>query len=209
MPYYELLCLANGRLGRAELGDLLKKTCRAFMENGATVTRISPLGATGHGPRKLAYRIRQNQQTYDSGFYVNVCAFSSPQALAEVSRQLKIDERVIRHLPLKRSFKDAIEPIPDVDQVPPPTGGSDPNDPEFALRKFMAEYEQEFPKGALHQSSDLAKENKSSGDTDSSKPVDRTVDSVLASLKTSAQATKTQRSTGLDWLSRLKKDPER
>lgn len=209
MPYYEVLCLASGRLARAELGDVMKKTCRAFMDNGATVTRISPLGATGNGPRTLAYRIRQNQQTYTTGFYFNVCAFSSPKALAEVNRQLFIDERVLRHLPLKRTFEDAVNPIPDIDEVPPRPVGSDPNDPEYALRKFMADYEKEFPDGSSYHAGDSEERSIKSSDDDSSIPVDKAVQSVLESLKASAESSKTKSSTGLDWLSGLKKDPPR
>lgn len=210
MPYYELLCLASGKLGRAELRDLLKKTCRAFMDNGATVTRLSPLDATGYGPRELAYHIRQNQQTYETGFYVNVCAFASPAALAEVNRQLRIDERVLRHLTIKKGFRDAVKPIPGVDDLPPPTSGLDPNDPEYALRKFMAEYEQEFPDGNLYQTEvvddEAAARAKQSGTAkDASLPT--AVDDVLASLKASSASPKKE-SVGLDWVSDLtKKSP--
>ena len=93
MPYYEVLCLASGRLSRNELTSVLHKACRAFMDNGGTVTRLAPLGADGNGPRKLGYRIRQNQVSYETAFFVNVCAFSSPATIVEVSRQLHIDDR--------------------------------------------------------------------------------------------------------------------
>eukprot|EP00171_Calliarthron_tuberculosum_P017277 IDg17277t1 len=108
MPYYEVLCLAHGRLGRKELGDLLRKTCLAFMEQGGIVTRLTAMGADGYGARKLAYRIRQNQTNYDTGFYVNVCAFATPDALNEVDRRLKLDERVLRHKTLNLPLESAL-----------------------------------------------------------------------------------------------------
>lgn len=203
MPYYEVLCLASGKLGRAELADLLRKTCKAFMDNGASLTRISPLGATGHGPRELAYSIRQNQVTYKTGFYVNVCAFASPEALTEVNRQLKIDERVLRHLAIKKSFRDAVQPIPHIDQAPPIESSLDPNDPDYALRKFMSEYEREFPDGNLNRAKDGGESTADSlgGEPESSGSAVR---SVLASLKASSQEMQKRQKPGLGWLSDLK-----
>lgn len=144
MPYYEVLCLASGKLGRKELGSLIHKACRAFMDNGATVTRIRSLGATGHGPRDLAYPIRINQVSYHNGFYVNVCAFASPSALAEVNRQLKIDERVLRHLAIRKPITDAAKPIPEIDQPLPARRQQNQSKPEYELQTFLAEYDREY-----------------------------------------------------------------
>lgn len=176
------------------------------MDNGATVTRISPLGASGHGPRELAYSIRQNQVTYKTGFYVNVCAFASPQTLAEVNRQLKIDERVLRHLAIKKSFKDAMQPIPHIDQLPPAGSGLDPNDPDYALRKFMSDYEREFPDGNLNRAAEAGESipARQAGELESA---DTAVNNVIASLKASSQAIQRKQRPGLGWLSDLKKDP--
>lgn len=111
------------------------------------MTRLVPLGANGNGPRKLAYRIRRNQVSYDTGFYINVCAFASPATLNEVSRQLKIDERVLRHAVYKRSLLDCMRRIPDVDDVPNIARTLDPTDADFELHKFIGEFQQEFPHG--------------------------------------------------------------
>lgn len=205
MPYYELLCVASGKLGRTELGDLLRKTCRAFMDNGGTVTRISPLGANGHGPRDLAYRIRINQVSYNTGFFVNVCAFASPTALAEVDRQLKIDERMLRHLALKRPIRTAVEPLPLIDELPPGGTTADPNDPNFALQKFLEDYEREFPDGTTYSARD-AKDSQVA-DKVRSMNSDKAVKDVVASLKASSKAVGGNQDPGLSWLSDLKKDP--
>ncbi len=146
MPYYEVLCLASGRLARQELSDLLRKTCRAFMDQGGIVTRIAPMGANGFGPRKLAYRIRKNQVSYETGFFVNVCAFATPDILTEVERRLKLDERVLRHKTLKKTLKHMAEDSPDMDEQIEDTGLTE-NDPEFAMRKFVEEHSREFPDG--------------------------------------------------------------
>lgn len=147
MPYYELLCLASGKLNRKELGDVLRKTCRSFMDNGGTVTRMVPLGADGHGPRKLAYRIRLNQVSYHTGFYVTFCAFASPKTLDEVRRQLKIDERVLRHVAFRRRISDALVPLADVNDEPPSRSTVTMGDPQYELFKFIEEYQRDFPDG--------------------------------------------------------------
>lgn len=177
------------------------------MDNGATLTRISPLGATGHGPRDLAYSIRQNQVTYKTGFFVNVCAFASPTALEEVNRQLKIDERVLRHLAIKKSFRDAVQPIPDINQAPPTDSGLDPSDPEYALRKFMSEYEREFPGGDLNRTK-AERANTSETPKDRSGPSGAAVENVLASLKASSQEMRRKEKPGLAWLSNLKDETD-
>lgn len=180
------------------------------MDNGAVLTRISPMGATGHGPREMAYTIRQNQVSYKTAFFVNVCAFASPQALAEVDRQLKIDERILRHLPIKKTFRDAIQPIPDIDHAPPPASGLDPSDPNYELQKFLSEYDREFPAGT-QTSSQRPKHHRDSRDFADTKRDSggSAVQNVIASLKASSHELKAKQKPGLEWLSDLKdsKDP--
>lgn len=209
MPYYEVLCLASGKLGRKELGSVLHKTCRAFMDNGATVTRISPLGATGNGPRDLAYRIRINQVSHHKGFFVNVCAFASPTALAEVERQLKIDERVLRHIAIRKRTMDAVKPIPDIDQPPPLKAAVTKNDPEHALRQFLVEHEQDLAVKEYEQTAEKKTEVLAD---DQQTPAFRggqngKMDEVVASLKAWSQAEKPTSDPSLNWLSDLKKNP--
>lgn len=116
------------------------------MDNGAIITRVEPFGADGYGPRKLAYRIRKNQVNYTTAFYVNVCAFATPQTLTEVERRLKLDERVLRHLTVRKSLEAATKPLPDIDRVLQ-TSNLDESDPQFALQKFLTEYARENPDG--------------------------------------------------------------
>lgn len=209
MPYYELICLASGKLGRAELKNLILKTCRTFMDNGATISRIAPLGATGQGPRELAYRIRRNQVTHKTGFYINFCAFASPETLAEVNRVLKIDERVLRHIALRRRIMEAIKPIPDIDAAPPAERGLDPNDPEYAMRKFMIEYEREFPDGSisLRGGSNGTERVGVDGVPGKMSETDaKAVDDVVASLKASSMGKRSTKESGLAWLAAFEKD---
>jgi ribosomal protein S6 len=146
MPYYEVLVLAPGKLTRRQLGDVVTRTVRAFMSLGGVVTRLHPLGATGYGARKLAYPIRKGQEKFTTGYYVNICAFSSPATLKEVCRRLRLDESVLRLLPVKRPLDYAAAPPPDTEYTLPEAEG-DPNDPSFALRELVREFERENPDG--------------------------------------------------------------
>lgn len=210
MPYYELLCLASGHLNRKELGDVLRKTCQAFMNNGATVTRLLPLGADGNGPRKLAYRIRLNQVSYHTAYFVNVCAFSSPAAVAEVSRQLRIDERVLRHGVFRRSMHDALLPIPDANDVPAMNRVVGTDDPDFQLQKFLHEYQRDFPDGVNitevqagdTEGVEVVDENGSS--YSSINPQEESVQDILAKLKASAPVPP-KIDDDFSWMSKLKK----
>lgn len=204
MPYYEVLCLANGRLNRLELSEVLRKACRAFMDNGGTVTRIVPLGADGNGPRKLAYRIRQNQVSHHTAFFVNICAFSSPATLMEVNRQLGIDERVLRHLAVRRPIEACMRQLPDPNDRVPKSDISDPSDPDYTLRKFMEEYERDFPDGVSFTVGDDNYHPVSTEEQNSTNP-DKSVEQVVARLKGSARGPKDNSSPGLAWLSKLDK----
>ncbi|PXF49058.1 30S ribosomal protein S6 [Gracilariopsis chorda] len=209
MPYYEVLCLASGKLGRKELGSLLHKTCRAFIDNGATVTRISPLGATGNGPRDLAYRIRINQVSHHKGFFVNVCAFASPKALAEVERQLKVDERMLRHIAIRKPTTDAVKPIPDIDQPPRVKTGVSKNDPEHALRQFLVEHERDLAVKEYEQTRKNVREALADGEHTAALRGGENgkMNEVVASLKAWSEAEKPNSDPSLNWLSDLKRNP--
>lgn len=146
MPYYEVLCLAQGRLARRDLFDLTARTAKSIMSLGGIVTRMHALGSSGRGARKLAYTIRRAQVSHDTGFYLSICAFASPAALAEVLRRLSLDEAVLRVLPVRKDATDAAAPPPDAERA---LGGTavGKGDPSHALHEFLAEYEARFPEG--------------------------------------------------------------
>lgn len=146
MPYYEVLCLAPGTLSRKELGGLVRRAAKWFMNEGGVVTRLHALGADGTGSRSLAYNIRRNQVTHTTGYYINVCAFAKPDTLKEVCRRLALDEDVLRLLPLRRDISEATAAPADLDYELPPEA-IDPKDPTFALEEFLREYETQHPEG--------------------------------------------------------------
>lgn len=142
MPYYELLALASARTTRAGLVDLTTRTAAAFLDGGATLTRLATLPPAGApagapaGPRRLAYRIRRNQVNHHYAYYLQFCAFASPVTLAEVSRRLRNDDAVIRHLAVKLPLAAAVRPLPS----PTATTSSGATAGEDALDQVAREY---------------------------------------------------------------------
>lgn len=183
------------------------------MNNGATVTRMVPLGADGNGARKLAYRIRLNQVSYHTGFYVTFCAFASPSALEEVRRQLRIDERVLRHVVFRRRISDALFPLADVNDEPPSLNTMSKEDPQYELTKFIQEFQRDFPQGLISGETSPA-EGASAIDaleTEETKLIENEQDSVrqiVDQLRATSADIETEGDTGLAWLSKLEK-PER
>jgi ribosomal protein S6 len=190
MPYYQVLCLASGRLSRRELSDLVFKTARAFMSQGAVVTRLHALGANGHGPRQLAYNIRRGQVNYPTGYYLNICAFASPAALKEVSRRLSLDESVLRFLATRAHPSEAAAPPPNIDRSLP-AADADPSDPAFELRKFLNEYERDFPDGQTVEAAPRPDEDHSHNTSSSHQRSqdDAAVEAVLRNMQASAAST--------------------
>lgn len=146
MPYYEVLCLAQGRLARRDLSALTARTVRSIISLGGVVTRMQAVGSSGRGARPLAYTIRRAQVSHDTGFYLSVCAFASPAALAEVLRRLRLDEAVLRVLPVRKAATDAAAAPPDAARALGGTAVAE-GDPSHALHQFLAEYEARFPDG--------------------------------------------------------------
>lgn len=220
MPYYEVLCLAQGRLTRRELGDLATRTARAFMSHGGVVTRLHAVGAAGAGPRPLAYTVRRAQVSHAAGFYFCVCAFASPAALAEVTRRLRLDEAVLRALPVRKNPTDAAAPPPDAGRRLPGSGAVR-GDPAFELHQFLDEYDRRFPDGqavvAASDDSNVVVERRAGDDaalqavisnlratTDAAIERGRAHNPEAASKSTSANS-----DSGLAWLLNLDEKKER
>lgn len=220
MPYYEVLCLAKGRLTRRQLGDLATRTARAFMSQGGVVTRLHALGGTGDGPRPLAYTIRRAQVSHTTGFYFNVCAFASPGALREVCRRLSLDEDVLRSLPVRKHPTEAAAAPPSADRRLPDSGTAR-GDPAFELHQFLSEYDRQFPDGQVVEpasdDSDVLMERQA-GD-------DAALQAVISNLRATADAateggrsqdpeaattsTTAKSDPGLGWLLNLDEKKER
>lgn len=93
MNPYEVLLMLDGELGEAQQGEIVGR-CKEIVENGDG----SWLEAAEWGRRKLAYEIDHKTDA----FYHLLTFNSSPAALEEVTRVMKITEGVIRHMAVRR-----------------------------------------------------------------------------------------------------------
>ena len=94
MNPYEVLLMLDAEVGEAQQGEIVGR-CKEIIENGSG----NWLEAADWGRRKLAYEIDHKTDA----FYHLLTFDSSPAALEEVTRVMKITEGVIRHLAVRRT----------------------------------------------------------------------------------------------------------
>lgn len=90
MRDYELLYIVKTDLSEEETQATVERYNALLEKEGAEVTSVDKWGK-----RKLAYVINK---TYRDGYYVLVNFKGESNAVNEVDRLMKIDERLIRHL---------------------------------------------------------------------------------------------------------------
>ena len=92
MPYYESVFIARPDISAAQV-EALTETFRSIVgETGGNVTKTEYWGL-----RNLTYRIKKNRK----GHYVLLNINAPAKAVAELERQLKINEDVLRYLTVK------------------------------------------------------------------------------------------------------------
>lgn len=90
MRDYELLFIVKTEVGEEDTQAIIDRYVNVLTEQGAEVANVDKWGK-----RRLAYTI---DKTYTDGYYVLVTFKGSNEAVNEVSRLMKIDERLIRHM---------------------------------------------------------------------------------------------------------------
>lgn len=90
MRDYELLFIVKTEVGEEDTQSVIDRYVNVLTEQGAEVTNIDKWGK-----RRLAYTIAK---TYTDGYYVLVTFKGGNEAVDEVSRLMKIDERLLRHM---------------------------------------------------------------------------------------------------------------
>jgi len=106
---YEILLLLDPELTEEQQADLVGRTKELIEKGGGTVDRHDVWGR-----RKLAYEIEKKSE----GSYHLLLFSSTPETLDEVSRVLKIDDAVLRHMATRRGGGSLPEPG-SVDTGPP------------------------------------------------------------------------------------------
>ncbi|KAL4853681.1 37S ribosomal protein MRP17 [Chlorella vulgaris] len=97
MPLYELFAVAKPALGQAAIGSMMKAVASKVMEQGGVVTDLR-----SYGERKLAYDIRQPNVRFAKASMWQINFAANPKMLSELDHTLRVDERMLRWLVLKR-----------------------------------------------------------------------------------------------------------
>ena len=96
MKHYETIYIANPNLKDEEYGDILTKF-RDSIEKLKGVT----IKTEEWGKQKLAYQLKK----FDNGLYVLIEYCGEPGMTAELERNLKLDERVLKYQTVKLADK--------------------------------------------------------------------------------------------------------
>jgi small subunit ribosomal protein S6 len=99
---YEILLLLDPELAEAKQADVVARLRALIEKGGGTLERHDVWGR-----RKLAYPIDKKEE----GVYHLLSFTSSPETLDELSRVLKIDDDVMRHMATRRPEGGPSEPI--------------------------------------------------------------------------------------------------
>ncbi len=93
MRHYETLFIINPDLTEEDTAATVEKFAGILTDGGATMVKLDHWGR-----RRLAYEVKK----FSKGYYVLFEYGASPEAVAEMERNFKIDERVIRFLTVKK-----------------------------------------------------------------------------------------------------------
>lgn len=118
MTEYEILLLLDPDLTEEKQADVVQRT-RALIEQGGGAFERQDVW----GRRRLAYEIDHKEE----GIYHLLSFTASPETLDEISRVLKIDDGVMRHMATRRIQGGPAGPV----AAPEPIGedvGSEPAD---------------------------------------------------------------------------------
>jgi len=99
---YEILLLLDPELAEEKQADVVARLRDMIEKGGGTFQRHDVWGR-----RKLAYPIDKKEE----GVYHLLSFTSSPETLDELSRVLKIDDDVMRHMATRRPEGGPSEPI--------------------------------------------------------------------------------------------------
>jgi small subunit ribosomal protein S6 len=100
---YEILLMLDPELAEERQAEVVSRTRELIEKGGGAFARHD-----AWGKRKLAYEIDKKSD----GSYHLLLFSATPETLDEVSRVLKIDDAVMRHMATRRSEGGLAEPLP-------------------------------------------------------------------------------------------------
>jgi small subunit ribosomal protein S6 len=92
MPLYESIFIARQDVPTTQVETLTKMFSDIIVKDGGKVTKTEPWGL-----RNLAYRINKNKK----GHYVLLNIDAPPAAIAEMERNMKLNEDVLRFMTVR------------------------------------------------------------------------------------------------------------
>lgn len=92
MPAYECVFIARQDLTQSQSEGLAQKFSEILQNNGGTVSKVEHWGL-----RQLAYRIKKNRK----GYYHLMNIEALPVAVAEMERNMGLDEDILRFLTVR------------------------------------------------------------------------------------------------------------
>lgn len=92
MPYYESVFIARPDISSAQVDGLVETFEKAIAGGGGSIQKKEYWGL-----RNLAYRIKKNRK----GHYMLMNIDAPANAVAEMERQMRINEDVMRHMTLR------------------------------------------------------------------------------------------------------------
>jgi small subunit ribosomal protein S6 len=96
MPLYQITVIARAGSSAADIHALLTKLNQLVLDKSGVVA-----GVSNWGVQKLAYRMKAHQEFHTQGRLMQLKFVVSPEALKELTRNMKLDERVLRFMTIK------------------------------------------------------------------------------------------------------------
>lgn len=103
MPYYETVFIARQDVSAKQVEDYTKAFTKIVNDNGGKVKKTESWGL-----RNLAYKIKKNKK----GHYVLIHSDAPAAAIAEMERNIKLNEDVLRHMTVRiDEFPEGPSPV--------------------------------------------------------------------------------------------------
>ncbi len=92
MPLYEHLFIARQDVSQQQVDGMIDTQKNIITENGGTVSKVEPWGL-----RTMSYRIKKNRK----GHYTLLNIEAPHEAVAEMERQMRLNEDILRFMTLR------------------------------------------------------------------------------------------------------------
>lgn len=99
MRHYETIYITNPNLSEENNKEVIEKFSNLPQKHDGVVVKIEEWGS-----KRLAYQIKKN----DYGFYVLMDYCGGSEIIAEIERELKLDDRVLKYQTVK--LEDSVDP---------------------------------------------------------------------------------------------------